>query len=274
MQKSLTTKHIRHHKKEKNHRNLSMLTCYDFQTAQLLNDTDLDMILVGDSLGNVVLGFDSTIPVSLDNMILFGQAVRKGAPEKFLVLDLPFGSTNSYEVGLENACKLFQQTGAQAVKLEGAYADNLKIIKRLTEIGVAVMGHIGLTPQSVHQLGGYYTHGKTQHEHNELLNQAKLLEAAGIFSLVLECVQKDVAKSITENISIPTIGIGSGEHVDGQVLVINDLFHQGKNDPPKFCTPVANFYELKKNYLLQYLTSLNPPSKSINPEGLHAAPLS
>ena len=232
---------------------LQMLTCYDFQMAQLYNESDLDLVLVGDSVGNVVLGYDTTVQVSLQEMITFGKAVRKGAPDKFLILDLPFGTYSTISQGLKCGSVLFQETNAEALKLEGAYPYQLKLIERLTQIGVAVMGHIGLTPQSVHQQGGYFTHGKTETDAARLIREAKSLEAAGVFAIVLEFVTAEVAEEITKAISIPTIGIGSGEKTDGQVLVINDLLKNGPKTPPKFCPPIADFYETKKTLITQYL---------------------
>lgn len=149
--------------------------------------------------------------------------------------------------------KLFQQSNVEALKLEGAYPHELKLIERLTQIGIPVMGHIGLTPQSVHELGGYYTHGKDEASKNKLMIEAKNLEKAGCFAIVLECVEENLATEITKNLSIPTIGIGSGTKTDGQVLVINDLLHLGKNDPPKFCQPIANLYSEKRKLIENYL---------------------
>lgn len=249
----LNTRQLRVFKKTKANRSLQMLTCYDFQTAQLLNQTTLDMILIGDSLGNVILGYENTIEVTVDTMILFSKAVKKGAPDKFVVADLPFGSYASMELGIANSIRLFQQSGVEALKLEGAFPYQLELIKRLTQVGIPVVGHIGLTPQSVHEQGGYYTHGKSEGEQDRLLKEAIALEEAGCFCVVLECVEEKLAKKITDKIHIPTIGIGSGTETDGQVLVINDLLHIGKNDPPKFCKPVANLYETKKKLIEDYL---------------------
>lgn len=234
-------------------KNLQMLTCYDYQTAHLLNETDLDMILVGDSVGNVILGYETTVEVTLEEMIIFGKAVKRGAPDKFLILDLPFGTYSTISQGIHCATKLFKETRAEAIKLEGAFPYQLKLIERLTQTGIPVMGHIGLTPQSVHQLGGYYTHGKTENSAERLLNEAKSLEAAGVFSLVLEMVEENLATKITEGISIPTIGIGSGKNTDGQVLVINDLLKLGPKTPPKFCKPIADLYQKKRELINSYL---------------------
>lgn len=232
---------------------LQVLTCYDYQTAQILNETDLDMILVGDSVGNVMLGYETTVEVTLTEMEVFGKAVRRGAPEKFLIMDLPFGSYSTIPQGIASATKLFQTTKCEAIKLEGAFPYQLKLIERLTQTGIPVMGHIGLTPQSVHQLGGYFTHGKNEDDAARLMREAKALQAAGCFSIVLEMVQEDVATEITNALSIPTIGIGSGKKTDGQVLVINDLLKLGQRTPPKFCVPVADLYQVKKDLLTKYL---------------------
>lgn len=249
----LDTRKIRAFKKKSTKKNLHMLTCYDFQTAQLLNDTTLDLILVGDSLGNVILGYDHTIQVELETMILFSKAVKRGAPLKFVIADLPFGTYASMDLALKNSIKLFQESGVEALKLEGAHFFECEIIKRLTQVGIPIMGHIGLTPQSVHEQGGFYTHGKDLPAQERLQKEALALEEAGVFAIVLECVDESLAKKITAKLKIPTIGIGSGKHTDGQVLVINDLLHMGKNSPPKFCTPIANFYESRKKLIGEYL---------------------
>ena len=243
----LDTRKIRALKKKSSKKALQMLTCYDFQTAQLLNDTTLDLVLVGDSVGNVVLGYDHTISVTLETMILFSTAVKRGAPDKFVIADLPFGTYPSLESGLQNSIKLFQQSGVEAVKLEGAFPFELELIERLTQIGIPVMGHIGLTPQSVHEQGGYYTHGKDTSSQVRLMNEALALQAAGCFAIVLEFVEENLAKKITEKLKIPTIGIGSGKNTDGQVLVINDLLHIGKKIHRSSANPLEIFLNLKRN---------------------------
>jgi len=249
--KKLNLRDIRKSKQK----NLQILTCYDYQTARMLNETDLDMILVGDSLGNVMLGYETTIEVSLTEMEIFSSAVRRGAPDKFLIVDMPFGSYSTIAQGIHSATKLFQKTRSEAIKLEGAFPYQLKLIERLTQTGIPVMGHIGLTPQSVHQLGGYYTHGKTENSAERLMKEAKALEAAGAFSVVLEMVEENLAIEISNALSIPTIGIGSGKKTDGQVLVINDLLKLGPNTPPKFCTPLADLYQVKKDLVNGYLNN-------------------
>ncbi len=234
-------------------KNLQMLTCYDFQTARMLNESELDLILVGDSVGNVILGYETTVEVTLTEMEIFGKAVRRGAPDKFLIMDMPFGSYSTVTQGVFSATKLFQSTKCEALKLEGAFPYQLKLIERLTQTGIPVMGHIGLTPQSVHQLGGYFTHGKNEDDASRLIREAKALQAAGCFSIVLEMVEESVATKITNELLIPTIGIGSGKKTDGQVLVINDLLKMGPHTPPKFCVPIADFYQQKKDLINQYL---------------------
>lgn len=251
--KKQTTKTIRAFKHKKDKPFLQMLTCYDFQTAQMLNQTDVDMILVGDSVGNVILGYETTVEVTLDEMIIFGSAVKRGAKDKFVIVDLPFGSYNTFEEGLKNSVELFKKTKCDAIKLEGAEDYQIDLIKRLTSIGVPVMGHIGLKPQSVHQDGGYFYQGKDNDSIKQLINEAKSLQEAGAFSTVLECVKDEAAKLVSEFISIPTIGIGSGKDVDGQVLVINDLLKMGPNTPPKFCKPIADLYQTRKELIEQYL---------------------
>lgn len=251
--KKLNTRKIRNFKKANEGKFLHMLTCYDYQTAKLLNETQLDLILVGDSLGNVILGYETTVSVSLEEMIIFTSAVKRGAKNKFVIADMPFGTYNTVEEGLTNATKLFQKSGVEAIKLEGAFAHQLELIERLTQVGIPVMGHIGLTPQSVHQQGGYYTHGKTDDSANMLMDTAKKLEQAGCFAVVLECIFPDVSCDITKELSIPTIGIGAGKEVDGQVLVINDLLKLGSDYPPSFCTPIADLYTQKKDLIEKYL---------------------
>ncbi len=247
--KKLTTKNIRKLKSS----NLQMLTCYDYQMATLLDQTDLDMILVGDSVGNVVLGFDTTVEVNLDHMKMFGLAVRKGAPNKFLIIDMPFGTYSTLEEGLKNAISLFQETRADAIKIEASNKTNNQLIERLVQIGIPVMGHIGLTPQLIHEMGGYFKHGKTQNEAEVLLNSALELEKSGCFSIVLECIDEKVSELITSSLAIPTIGIGSGIKVDGQVLVINDLLKNGADNPPSFCRPMIDLFDIKKEVITSYI---------------------
>lgn len=257
-EKKLNTRVIRKFKSHLQERFLHMLTCYDYQTACLLNKTNLDLILVGDSLGNVVLGHETTIKVSMEEMTVFSSAVKRGAPDKFVVVDLPFGSYATIKEGIKNATEIFQRSGVEGIKLEGAYPYQLDLIKRLTEIGIPVMGHIGLKPQSVHEQGGYYIHGKDGDSEYKLVQEAAQLEKAGAFAIVIECVDQVVARRITENLNIPTIGIGSGDYVDGQVLVINDLLKMGPGPVPGFVKPVLDLYQMQKNAIQNYLSDRNP----------------
>ena len=251
--KKHTTRSIARHKASPDTPPLQMLTCYDYQSARLLETTELDIILVGDSLGNVILGLDNTIPVTLEQMIIFSQAVKRGAKNKFVVADMPFGTYSDSREGLGNAIRLFQQSGVEALKLEGAFPGHLELIKRLTHTGIPVMGHIGLTPQSVHQQGGYYTHGKNHRSASQLVDNALALEKAGVFAMVLECVESSLSEKITSLIGVPTIGIGSGDETDGQVLVLNDLLNMGPDPLPRFVEPVANLYDIKKQLIDEYL---------------------
>ena len=252
-----TTKKLRQLKSSNYTKKLSMLTCYDYQTACALNESNIDLVLVGDSLGNVILGYNTTCQVTLQEMVIFGTAVKKGTPNKFTIIDMPFGTYASEELAIKNGIELFQKTQAEALKIEGANPQTLKSIQALINTGIPVVGHIGLTPQFYHQQGGYFTHGKTLDEKTTLLEQAKKLEQVGVSLLVLECITEELATEITKNISIPTIGIGSGPHCDGQVLVINDLLGNGPKAPPKFCSPVKNLYQDKLDAIQLYVDQIN-----------------
>lgn len=220
-----------------------MLTAYDAVTAQLLDEAGVEILLVGDSLGNVVLGFENTIPVRLEDMLRHTAAVVRGSRRALVVCDLPFGTFTDPETALRSSVRAFQETGCQAVKLEGGAAV-LPAVRRLTSNGIPVMGHIGLTPQSVHQLGGYFRHGKTPADAHGLRDAALALEDAGAFSIVLECVVPEVAARLTEELDVPTIGIGSGPGCSGQVLVVNDLIGLGVSPPPSFARPRAAVAEI------------------------------
>lgn len=248
---------LRDIQKAKGNRILHMLTAYDYPTACVLNQTNLDLILVGDSLANVVLGFPTTIPATIDMMTILGNAVRRGCPDKFLILDAPFGSYSTFNQAINQLSKLFKMTQAEAVKLEGASKFHLKVIRRLVETGVPVMGHIGLQPQSVHAQGGYRKHGRNEEESLRLKQEAQEIEAAGAFSVVLECVEENLAREISSKLNIPTIGIGSGDaksqSTDGQVLVYHDLLGLNSTRAPKFVTPIANLFQQQKDLIEEYL---------------------
>ena len=211
---------------------IAVLTAYDAAMARLLDETGIDVVLVGDSLGMVALGYDTTIPVTMDDMLHHTRAVRRGVRRALLVSDMPF---LSYQVDIadavRNAGRLVQEGGAAAVKLEGGVAV-AGVISKLVEIGIPVMAHVGLTPQSVHQLGGFRRVGVTEAERERVLEDARAVAKAGAFSLVLESIPHDLAATITREIEIPTIGIGAGPHCDGQVLVSYDMLGLGDYAPP------------------------------------------
>lgn len=243
---------------------LSMLTAYDYVIAKLLDQSGVDLILVGDSLGNVVLGHETTIPVTLDAMIHHTAAVVRGTERALVICDLPFGAATDPESALRASIRAFQETGCQAVKLEGG-AWAAPIVRKLTEQGIPVMAHIGLTPQSIHQLGGFYRHGKTVDEVAALKDAAFALQEAGAFAIVLECLMPEVAAEITALLSIPTIGIGSGNRCSGQVLVINDLIGLGVRPAPKFARPRANVAEVIREAVRGYVAEVKSESEAARP---------
>ncbi|MGK5092683.1 3-methyl-2-oxobutanoate hydroxymethyltransferase [Deltaproteobacteria bacterium TL4] len=226
---------------------LICLTAYDAFQAALLNASEVDLILIGDTLGHVVQGNNSTIPVTLDEIIYHSRIVARNAPDTLVVADMPFGSVGvSVEETMRQCIHTIKQSGVGAVKMEGTSKAILEAIPRLNEIGVPVMGHIGFQPQSVNVYGGNKIDGKTDDDRKRLLDDAQLLMEAGVFSLVLECVIENVAKEITETISIPTIGIGSGRYVDGQILVIHDLLGMTIGKLPSFIRKYADLFEVAK----------------------------
>lgn len=218
---------------------ISMLTAYDFTLATLLDQAGVDVLLVGDSLGMVVQGHKTTIPVTLRDMIYHGQLVTRAAQRALVVVDLPFPHG---QLGINKtlivAARIMKQTGCQAVKLEGG-AEQAETIAALVNAGIPVIAHVGLRPQSVHALGGY----KVQRDGERLHRDAKAAQDAGAFSILMECVPQDLAKQITESVSVPTIGIGAGPHCDGQVLVTHDMLGLTVGRVPKFVRPVANLAE-------------------------------
>lgn len=221
---------------------LSMLTCYDFWSAQVLNDSPVDCLLVGDSLSMVMHGHDSTVYADVELMALHIKAVSRGAPNKFIIGDMPFLAARK---GLEptmNAVAELMQAGANCVKIEGEQGQ-LDLIQHIVESGVPVMGHLGLTPQSVEAFGGHKVQGKSDAAAHAILDSAKRLEDAGAFAVVLECVPSELGKTITSALSIPTIGIGAGPDVDGQVLVLQDMLGMNPNFKPKFLRHYANGYQ-------------------------------
>ncbi len=215
-----------------------MLTAYDYSTAKLVDEAGIPLILVGDSLGMVILGYDSTLPVTMDDMIHHTKAVARGTKQAIVVGDMPFMTYHSEPDALKNAARFMQEGGAQAIKLEGGVTV-AETVKRIVDCGIPVMGHIGLTPQSVHQLGGHRVQGKTSEAAQKLLKDAQALEQAGAFAVVLELVPAPLSKLISEKISIPTIGIGAGPDCDGQVQVIADLLGLFSDFVPKHAKQYA-----------------------------------
>src|SRR3989344_6695728 len=209
--------------KKKQGKKITLLTAYDYPSANLLEKADIDIILIGDSLGMVVLGYESTVPVTMDEMIHHAKAARRGTRYAFLIGDMPFLSYQvSKEEAIRNAGRFMKEAGCDAVKLEGGY-EVLEVTKAILNAGIPVLGHLGLTPQTISKLGGYKIQGKDADAAKKILDQALQLEKAGCFALVLECVPDEVAKLITEKLKIPTIGIGAGSYCDGQGLVTNDM---------------------------------------------------
>ncbi len=225
--------------KERNEK-IVMLTAYDYPSALLAENANIDMILVGDSLGMVVLGYDSTVKVTLDDMIHHAKATRRGAKDTFIVVDMPFGSYHGDATEtLRNGVQLFQQTGANALKVEGA-GPLIHSIKTLISAGIPIIGHLGLQPQSAAVLGGYKVQGKTVEAAEQLIKDALELEAAGVCAIVLECVPHELAGVVADKLKIPVIGIGAGQEVDGQVLVFHDVLAYGNHHVPKFVETFAN----------------------------------
>lgn len=231
---------------------LSMLTAYDYHTACTIDEAGIDMILVGDSLGNVMLGYENTLAVTVEDMIHHGKAVCRGAKNTFVVVDMPFMSyQTSVTDAVRNAGRIIKETNCQAVKLEGGavYADRIKAI---VEAGIPVVAHIGLTPQSVNMLGGYKVQGKTVEAAQHLIDDAKAVAEAGAFAITLECVPAALAKKVTESVPALTIGIGAGNGCDGQVLVYQDMLGYTDGFTPKFVKKYANLHEVMLEAFKQY----------------------
>jgi len=223
---------------------LVCLTAYDYPTARIVDEAGIDIILVGDSLGNVVLGYGNTVPVTLDEILIHLKAVRRAVQRALLVADMPYGTFHTGEDdAVKNALRLVKEGGAEAIKLEGGHK-RVQLVKRLVDEEISVMGHIGLTPQSINQLGAYRVQGKTAKAARQLIDDAKALEDAGACAIVLEVVPREIAARITETVSIPTIGIGAGVHCDIQVLVIHDMLGLFFGKQARFVRPYANLREV------------------------------
>jgi 3-methyl-2-oxobutanoate hydroxymethyltransferase len=235
---------------------IAMLTAYDYSTAKLMDEAGIPFILVGDSLGMVTLGYETTIPVTMDEMIHHTKAVVRGTKHALVVGDMPFMTYHvSVEDALRNAARFIQEGGAQAVKLEGGETVADKV-KRMVECGIPVLGHIGLTPQSVHQFGGFKVQGRTPEAAVRLLNDARALDEAGVFGIVLETVPAPLSKLITETVSVPTIGIGAGPHCDGQVQVVNDILGLFTDFVPKHAKQYAVLCDVIKGAVSDYMSEV------------------
>ena len=231
---------------------LVCLTAYDYPTARIVDEAGIDVILVGDSLGNVVLGYGNTVPVTLEEILIHLKAVRRAVQRALLVADMPYGTFHTGDDdAVRNALRLVKEGGAEAIKLEGGHK-RVQLVKRLVDEEISVMGHIGLTPQSINQLGAYRVQGKTTKAAQQLIDDAKALEDAGAFAVVLEVVPREIAKLITESISIPTIGIGAGVHCDIQVLVLHDMLGLSFGKQARFVRPYANLREVMTDAVSRY----------------------
>lgn len=235
---------------------ISMLTAYDYSYAKIVDDAGIDVILVGDSASNVMAGHDSTLPITLDHMIYHAQSVIRAVDRAFVVVDLPFGSYqgNSSEA-LRSAIRIMKESGAHSVKLEGG-SEVIESVKRILSAGIPVMGHLGLTPQSIYKFGTYTVRAKELEEAAKLKEDAKLLEEAGCYAIVLEKIPAKLAKEVAESLSIPVIGIGAGSDVDGQVLVLHDMLGVTKEFSPRFLRRYLNLYDDMKGAVEQYINDV------------------
>jgi 3-methyl-2-oxobutanoate hydroxymethyltransferase len=246
-------KNINDFKKAKNEKKtISVITCYDYAFARIIEGTETDVILVGDSVGMVFAGYSSTLPVTVDQMIYHSEIVRRGAPSKFIIADLPFMSYQvSVEEALTNSGRIMKESGANSVKLEGG-REFRGVVEALVRASIPVCGHLGLTPQSIHKIGGYSVQGRDGDQRKKIFEDAKILEEAGVFALVLEMVPEQLACEISGALSIPTIGIGAGRYCDGQVLVINDMLGMNEEFNPKFLKKYASLHDAVKNAISEY----------------------
>lgn len=246
---------------------IAMLTSYDYSTAAIVDAAGMDIILVGDSAANVMMGFDTTVPITVEEMITYGKSVVRGVKRAMVVLDMPFGSYQvSTESALANASRMMKETGADALKLEGG-SEIIDTIRRMTSAGIPVCGHLGLTPQSVHQFGGYGLRAKSDAEAEKLVHDAHLLEEAGCFALVLEKIPAALAKRVSEELRIPTIGIGAGADCDGQVLVIDDMLGKNQGFHPKFLRQYADLHTVMTEAIGQYISDVKDRSFPNEAEG-------
>lgn len=250
---------------------IACVTAYDYPTARLLDESGVDVILVGDSVGMAVLGYDSTLPVTLDDIIYHARAVRRGVHRALLVADMPYGSFHiSLEESVRNALRLVKEAGVEAVKIEGGER-RLELIARLVEAEIPVMGHVGLTPQSINALGGFHVQGKSADAARQIERDARAVEAAGAFSIVLESVPRELAAQITAESHIPTIGIGAGPDCDGQILVFHDLVGFGTQHKPKFVRTYANLSDEISRAVSDYCADVRAGQFPADAESYHSA---
>jgi len=248
---------------------ISCLTAYDYPAARLMDEAGVDVVLVGDSVAMVALGYDSTLPLTLEEALHHTKAVRRGVKRALLVADMPYGSYHGeLSESVRNAMRFVKEAGAEAVKVEGGER-RVELIARLTEAEIPVMGHVGLTPQSVNALGGYRVQGKTPGTAEQLLRDARSVEAAGAFAIVLEAMPREVAAEITGAVHIPTIGIGAGPDCDGQILVLHDILGLTFQDAPKFARRYANVGEVISNAVREYCADVQNGSFPSDAESYH-----
>ena len=249
---------------------ITCLTAYDYPTARWMDEAGVDVVLVGDSVAMVMLGYDSTLPLTVEEALHHAKAVRRGVQRALVVADMPYGSYHAdISEALRNAMRFVKEAGAEAVKVEGGER-RLELIARLTEAEIPVMGHVGLTPQSVNALGGYRIQGKTPGTAEQLLRDARSVEAAGAFAIVLEAMPRELAAEITRTARIPTIGIGAGPDCDGQVLVLHDMLGMTFQETPKFARRYANVGEIIANAVKEYCTDVQNGSFPTDAESYHA----
>lgn len=249
--KRITT-HVLQEMKQKEEK-IAMLTAYDYSLARIVDESGIDIILVGDSASNVMAGHETTLPITLDQMIYHASSVVRAVKKALVVVDLPFGSyQGNSKIALESTIRIMKESGAHAVKLEGGIEIE-DSIKRILSAGVPVMGHLGLTPQSIYKFGTYTVRAREEAEANKLISDARLLEELGCFALVLEKIPSTLTKQVSENLSMPTIGIGAGPHADGQVLVLHDMLGITKSFQPRFLRRYLNLFETIKDATENYI---------------------
>jgi len=250
-------------------RRITSVTAYDYPTARLVDEAGVDIVLVGDSLAMAVLGYENTLPVTMEEMLHHTRAVRRGVRRALVVADMPFGTfQNGAQEAVRNATRFVKEAGAEAVKIEGGER-RMNLVGRLVEAEIPVMGHIGLTPQSLHALGGFRVQGKTAEAAEALVRDAQALAAAGAFCIVIEAVPREIAARITENVPVPTIGIGAGPECDGQVLVLSDLLGLTEGRMPKFARQYADLRGTIRGAVAQYVEDVRKGSFPTDAESYH-----